>query len=142
MDKEKLEELKIQMQQLLNEAEEFINNVPPIQLYTAIGVVLVTLFLLLISKLFEFSLFRVTYFILFLLSCCLVCMGIQNRLSKIGVLKLTLMCLIPPVQFYMAVGVVLVTLFLLLISKLFEFLLVRVRDFILFCWCFSLVFHG
>ncbi|XP_027768738.1 signal recognition particle receptor subunit beta-like isoform X1 [Solanum pennellii] len=49
MDKEKVEQLKIQMQQWLNEAEEFINHIPPVQLYTAVGVVLFTLILLLIK---------------------------------------------------------------------------------------------
>lgn len=56
MDKEKVEELKIQMQQWLHETEEFINHVPPVQLYTAIGVVVFTLVLLLISKLLKYPL--------------------------------------------------------------------------------------
>ncbi|WMV21387.1 hypothetical protein MTR67_014772 [Solanum verrucosum] len=49
MDKVKVGQLKIQMQQWLNEAEEFINDIPPVQLYTAVGVVLSTLILLLIK---------------------------------------------------------------------------------------------
>ncbi|KAG5577847.1 hypothetical protein H5410_057981 [Solanum commersonii] len=53
MDKEKVEQLKIQTQQWLNEAEEFINHIPPVQLYTAVGVVLSTLILLLIIRLFK-----------------------------------------------------------------------------------------
>ncbi|KAK4709071.1 hypothetical protein R3W88_029996 [Solanum pinnatisectum] len=53
MDKEKVEQWKIQMQQCLNEAEEFINHIPPVQLYTAVGVVLSTLILLLIIRLFK-----------------------------------------------------------------------------------------
>ncbi|KAL1550851.1 signal recognition particle receptor subunit beta-like isoform X1 [Salvia divinorum] len=45
MDKEKLDELKIQLQQLLNEAQEFVQQIPPAQLCTAVGVVLFTVFL-------------------------------------------------------------------------------------------------
>lgn len=56
MDKEKVEQLKIQMQQWLHEAEEFVNHIPPVQLYTAVGVVLFTLVLLLISKLLKLPL--------------------------------------------------------------------------------------
>lgn len=50
MDKEKMDELKIQLQQLLNEAQEFIQEIPPAQLYAATGVVLFTIFLFFISK--------------------------------------------------------------------------------------------
>ncbi|CAA3006988.1 signal recognition particle receptor subunit beta-like [Olea europaea var. sylvestris] len=53
MDKEKIEELKIQMHKRLNEAQEFIQQVPPIQLYAAIGVVLFTTFLFTIIRLFK-----------------------------------------------------------------------------------------
>ncbi|KAL3324447.1 hypothetical protein AABB24_038542 [Solanum stoloniferum] len=53
MDKEKVEQLKIQMQLWLNEAEEFINHIPPVQLYTAVGVVLFSFILLLIIRLFK-----------------------------------------------------------------------------------------
>lgn len=49
-----MEQLKIQMQQWLHEAEEFIHQTPPVQLYTALGVVLFTLFFLFISKIFKF----------------------------------------------------------------------------------------
>ncbi|KAG6429574.1 hypothetical protein SASPL_107626 [Salvia splendens] len=45
MEKEKLDELKIQWQQLLSKAQEFIQEIPPGQLYTAIGIVLFTAFL-------------------------------------------------------------------------------------------------
>ncbi|KAK6776309.1 hypothetical protein RDI58_027310 [Solanum bulbocastanum] len=53
MDKEKVEQLKIQMQQWLNEAQEFINHISPVQLYTAVGVVLFSFILLLIIRLFK-----------------------------------------------------------------------------------------
>ncbi|KAH0763833.1 hypothetical protein KY290_019906 [Solanum tuberosum] len=53
MDKVKVEQLKIQMQQWLNEAEEFVDDIPPVQLYTVVGVVLSTLILLLIIRLFK-----------------------------------------------------------------------------------------
>ena len=53
MDKEQVEQLKIQMQQWVNEAEKFINDIPPVQLYVAVGVVLSTLILLLIIRLFK-----------------------------------------------------------------------------------------
>lgn len=56
MDKEQVEQLKIQMQQWVNEAEKFINDIPPVQLYVAVGVVLSTLILLLISKLLKLHL--------------------------------------------------------------------------------------
>lgn len=50
MDKEKLGELKIQLQQLLDEVREFAQQIPPAQLYAAIGIVLFTVFLFTISK--------------------------------------------------------------------------------------------
>lgn len=50
MDKEKIGELKIQLQQWINEAQEFIQEIPPEQLYAAAGVVLFTIFLFIISK--------------------------------------------------------------------------------------------
>lgn len=58
MDKEKIEELKIQMHKRLNEAQEFIQQVPPIQLYAAIGVVLFTTFLFTISNSSNFRVFE------------------------------------------------------------------------------------
>ncbi|KAL3835582.1 hypothetical protein ACJIZ3_010318 [Penstemon smallii] len=53
MDKEKLEELKIQLQQVLKEAQQFVDKIPPNQIYAAIGVVLFTIFLFLIIRLFK-----------------------------------------------------------------------------------------
>ncbi|KAL2484320.1 signal recognition particle binding [Forsythia ovata] len=53
MDEEKIEELKIQTQKWLNEAQEFIQKVSPIQIYSAIGVVLFTIFLFIIIRLFK-----------------------------------------------------------------------------------------
>lgn len=50
MDKEKIGELKIQLQQWMNEAQEFIQEIPPEQLYAAAGVLLFTIFLFIISK--------------------------------------------------------------------------------------------
>lgn len=50
MDKEKLGELKIQLQLLLNEAQEYVQEIPPTQLYAALGVVLFTVFFFLLSK--------------------------------------------------------------------------------------------
>lgn len=51
MDDQKLEELKIQLQQLRDEARLFVQQIPPAQLYGAIGVVICTIFFFLISKL-------------------------------------------------------------------------------------------
>lgn len=65
MDKEKVEQLKSQMQQWLHEVEEFIHQTPPVQLYTALGVVLFTLIFLFISKLFKYP-FNITLFSLIL----------------------------------------------------------------------------
>ncbi|XP_047957760.1 signal recognition particle receptor subunit beta-like isoform X2 [Salvia hispanica] len=45
MEKEKLDELKIQLQQLFSKAQEFVQEIPPGQLYTATGIVLFTAFL-------------------------------------------------------------------------------------------------
>ncbi|KAL6567800.1 hypothetical protein OROGR_001468 [Orobanche gracilis] len=53
MDEEKLGELKIQLHLLLNEAQEFVQKIPPTQLYAAIGVVLFTVFLFLLIRLFK-----------------------------------------------------------------------------------------
>lgn len=53
MDEQKLEKLKIQLQQLHNEAYEFVQKVPPTQLYGAIGVVLFTIFFFLIVRLLK-----------------------------------------------------------------------------------------
>ncbi|KAH6809592.1 signal recognition particle binding protein [Perilla frutescens var. frutescens] len=53
MDKEKIGELKIQLQQLLSEAREFVQQIPPVQLYAAIGVVLFTILLFLILRLLK-----------------------------------------------------------------------------------------
>ncbi|OIT33745.1 PREDICTED: signal recognition particle receptor subunit beta-like [Nicotiana attenuata] len=53
MDKEKIEHLKIQMQQWLYEVEEYVHQIPPTQLYAAIGVVLFTVILFLIIRLFK-----------------------------------------------------------------------------------------
>lgn len=50
MDKEKLGELKIQLQLLLNESQEYVQEIPPTQLYAALGVVLFTVFFFLLSK--------------------------------------------------------------------------------------------
>ncbi|KAG6396495.1 hypothetical protein SASPL_142646 [Salvia splendens] len=49
MDDQKLENLKIQLQQLHNEAYEFVQSIPPTQLYGAIGVVIFTIFFFLIT---------------------------------------------------------------------------------------------
>ncbi|KAG6398788.1 hypothetical protein SASPL_140258 [Salvia splendens] len=49
MDDQKLENLKIQLQQLHNEAHEFLQSIPPTQLYGAIGVVIFTIFFFLIT---------------------------------------------------------------------------------------------
>lgn len=51
MDEQKLEKLKIQLQQLHNEGLEFVQKIPPAQLYAAIGVVIFTIFFFLIGKL-------------------------------------------------------------------------------------------
>lgn len=51
MDDQKLEKLKIQLQQLRNEAHEFVQQIPPAQLFGAVGVVIFTIFFFLISKL-------------------------------------------------------------------------------------------
>ncbi|KAL0336132.1 UNVERIFIED_CONTAM: hypothetical protein Sradi_4825100 [Sesamum radiatum] len=53
MDKEKVEELKIQLQQLLKETQEFVRKIPPPQLYAAIGVVLFTVLFFLVIRLFK-----------------------------------------------------------------------------------------
>ncbi|CAI9767928.1 unnamed protein product [Fraxinus pennsylvanica] len=53
MDKEKIEELKIQMQKWLDEAQEFIQKVSPNEIYAAIGVVVFTIFLFIIIRLFK-----------------------------------------------------------------------------------------
>ncbi|KAL6562808.1 hypothetical protein OROHE_005395 [Orobanche hederae] len=53
MDEEKLGELKIQLHLLLNEAQEFVQKIPPTQLYAAISVVLFTFFLFLLIRLFK-----------------------------------------------------------------------------------------
>ncbi|KAL0408598.1 UNVERIFIED_CONTAM: hypothetical protein Sradi_1794200 [Sesamum radiatum] len=53
MDEEKMEKLRIQLQQLLNETQEFVQKIPPTQLYAAIGVVISTIFLFLIIRLFK-----------------------------------------------------------------------------------------
>nr|GMD17497.1 signal recognition particle receptor subunit beta-like [Ipomoea batatas] len=53
MDKEKIEELKDQAQKWLREAEALVDQIPPAQLYTAIGVVLLTVFLFFITRLFK-----------------------------------------------------------------------------------------
>ncbi|GFP88022.1 signal recognition particle receptor subunit beta [Phtheirospermum japonicum] len=53
MDKEQIGELKIQLQQLLNEAQDFVQKIPPSQLYAAIGVVIFTIFLFLVIRLFK-----------------------------------------------------------------------------------------
>ncbi|KAI5656602.1 hypothetical protein M9H77_25395 [Catharanthus roseus] len=54
MDIEKIvSELKIHMQKWQKEAEEFIQRTPPNQLYAAIGVVIFTIFLFLIVRLFK-----------------------------------------------------------------------------------------
>lgn len=50
MDKEKVEELKVQAEKWLREAEVLVNQIPPAQLYAAIGVVLFTVFLFFISN--------------------------------------------------------------------------------------------
>ncbi|KAK6924836.1 Signal recognition particle receptor, beta subunit, partial [Dillenia turbinata] len=48
-----VEELKHQMQELRVEVENFIKQIPPIQLYIAIGVLVFTSFLLLLARLFK-----------------------------------------------------------------------------------------
>lgn len=53
MDEQKLEKLKIQLQQLHNEAHKFVHKIPPTQLYGAIGVVFFTIFFFLIVRLFK-----------------------------------------------------------------------------------------
>nr|GMD84043.1 signal recognition particle receptor subunit beta-like [Ipomoea batatas] len=53
MEKEKIEELKVQAQKWLREAEVLVNQIPPTQLYAAIGVVLFTAFLFFITRLFK-----------------------------------------------------------------------------------------
>ncbi|KAK6116525.1 hypothetical protein DH2020_049730 [Rehmannia glutinosa] len=53
MDEEKMDKLKIQLQQLLNETREFVQKIPPTQLNVAIAVVLSTIFLFLIIRLFK-----------------------------------------------------------------------------------------
>ncbi|KAK4402778.1 hypothetical protein Sango_1018500 [Sesamum angolense] len=53
MDKEKVEELKIQLQQLLKETQEFVRKIPPPQLYAAIGVVVFTVLFFLVIRLFK-----------------------------------------------------------------------------------------
>lgn len=56
MDTEKIVQLKIQLQQWLNQAHEFVQAIPPVQLYAAIAAVLLTVFRFLISKLVRFRL--------------------------------------------------------------------------------------
>lgn len=51
MDDQKLEELKVQLQQLRDEARVFVQQIPPAQLYGAVGVVICTIIFFLISKL-------------------------------------------------------------------------------------------
>ncbi|MCD9642884.1 hypothetical protein HAX54_029926 [Datura stramonium] len=53
MDKEKIEQLKIQMQQWLYEVEEYVHQIPPTQLYAAVGIVLVTVVLFLLVRIFK-----------------------------------------------------------------------------------------
>ncbi|KAL8519101.1 hypothetical protein ACS0TY_010149 [Phlomoides rotata] len=53
MDKEKIDELKIQLQQWLNVAQDSVQKIPPAQLYAASGVVLFTIFLFVIIRLFK-----------------------------------------------------------------------------------------
>ncbi|KAL3819249.1 hypothetical protein ACJIZ3_005154 [Penstemon smallii] len=53
MDKESVEQLKFQLQQWLNEAQQLIGQIPPAQLYAAIGVLLFTSFFFLIIRLFK-----------------------------------------------------------------------------------------
>ncbi|GER51535.1 signal recognition particle receptor subunit beta [Striga asiatica] len=53
MDAEKMEKLKIQLQQLLDQIREFVREIPPAQLNAAIAVVLATVFLFLIVRIFK-----------------------------------------------------------------------------------------
>ncbi|GFP97468.1 signal recognition particle receptor subunit beta [Phtheirospermum japonicum] len=53
MDAEKIENLKVQLQQLLNETHDFVQKIPPTQLNAAIAVVLSTVFFFLIIRLFK-----------------------------------------------------------------------------------------
>ncbi|KAK4423841.1 hypothetical protein Salat_1967000 [Sesamum alatum] len=53
MDEEKMEKLRIQLQELFNETQDFVQKIPPMQLYAAIGVVISTIFLFLIIRLFK-----------------------------------------------------------------------------------------
>ncbi|KAK6920688.1 Signal recognition particle receptor, beta subunit [Dillenia turbinata] len=48
-----VEELKHQLQELMVEVENFIKQIPPTQLYIAIGVLVFTTFLLLLTRLFK-----------------------------------------------------------------------------------------
>ncbi|EPS59395.1 signal recognition particle binding protein, partial [Genlisea aurea] len=53
MDKEKLEELMIRLDQFLNQSKNFLQEIPPTQLYVAAGVVLLTFVLFVIVRLFR-----------------------------------------------------------------------------------------
>ncbi|CAN4094923.1 unnamed protein product [Withania somnifera] len=53
MDKEKIELLKIQMHQWLHEVGEYVHQIPPSQLYAAVGVILVTIVLFLLIRIFK-----------------------------------------------------------------------------------------
>ncbi|KAH6763216.1 signal recognition particle binding protein [Perilla frutescens var. hirtella] len=53
MDELKMEKLKIQLQQLHYEAREFVEKIPPMQLYGAIGVVILTILFFLTVRLFK-----------------------------------------------------------------------------------------
>ncbi|KAL8532559.1 hypothetical protein ACS0TY_008954 [Phlomoides rotata] len=53
MDTEKIVELKIQLQQWLNQAQDFVQAIPPAQLFAAIAALLFTVFLFLIIRLFK-----------------------------------------------------------------------------------------
>ncbi|PSS13599.1 Signal recognition particle receptor subunit beta like [Actinidia chinensis var. chinensis] len=55
METDGFEQLKNQIQELLQEAEQLILQIPKIQLYTAIGVVLLPIFLFLLVRLFKRS---------------------------------------------------------------------------------------
>ncbi|KAK3013979.1 hypothetical protein RJ639_008139 [Escallonia herrerae] len=53
MDTDKAEQLKAELQQWFNQAEQLIRQIPPNQLYAAVGIVLLTVFVFILVRVFK-----------------------------------------------------------------------------------------